>query len=333
MNRMVTSKGQLVSGAIVRGSTGVDTFYNSIGQRAYSLQLVSGQTRREDYVYDLENRPVEVKSVTGTFGAVPSAPGVKRADFTYDGMGRVTLQRDYDVNGTAILFSRSMTYNAKGQLTFDTSSTLRSGVTYRADSTYDYGIIGADAAATNYALGAARTITTINFENNVQKKTNLTTNTYVWTDGAQLGSVTFDPDTAVAGVNTTYYSYDTIGGQAQMFKATITDGRSRTVIFLNDMMGQAIKRDERDALAGGDPHEVWYRFSGRQMGYVGNNGSIDSDYASSIASRTAAQGSGAFLNGAASATSFADFDLAVPSKNLFPLNSGVSSVQAAEHGA
>ncbi len=41
-----------------------------------------------------------------------------------------------------------------------------------------------------------------------------------------------------------------------MVKAAIADGRPRTVTFLNDMMGQGIKRDEKDALSGGDPHEA-----------------------------------------------------------------------------
>ncbi len=308
LNRMVTSKGQLVSGAIVRGSTGVDTYYNAAGERAYALDLVSGQTRREDYVYDGAGRLSQVKSVTGTGGAVPSAAGVKRADFSYDAMGRLTLQRDFDVNGTTILYSRAVTYNNKGQISFDTSSTLRSGVTYRADSTYSYGAIGADAAASTYALGAALVIDTVNFENNVQKKTNKTTNTYFWYDGAQQGQVDFDPDVAVAGVNTSYYYYNLIGGQAQLSHVEIVDGRPRTVYYRTDALGQGIRRDEKDALAGGDPHEVWYRFSGRQMGYVGNNGTIDSDYAASIANRVAAQGTGAFLNGASTSTSFADFD-------------------------
>jgi len=57
----------------------------------------------------------------------------------------------------------------------------------------------------------------------------------------------------------------------------------------------------------------WYRFSGKQIGYVGNNGTIDTDYASSITNRTAAQRTGAFQNGAASGTSSADFDLAYDS--------------------
>jgi hypothetical protein len=46
------------------------------------------------------------------------------------------------------------------------------------------------------------------------------------------------------------------------------------------------------------------------MGYVGNNGTIDTTYASTITDRTASQGTGAFRNGSGSATSFADFDLA-----------------------
>lgn len=94
-------------------------------------------------------------------------------------------------------------------------------------------------------------------------------------------------------------------------------------------MGQVIKRDERDNLSGGDPHEVWYRFSGRQIGYVGNNGSLDTTYANSIANRTAAQGNGAFFNGATTSTSAADFDLAYDAVNSYAQgsNAGMYVVQ------
>ncbi len=92
---------------------------------------------------------------------------------------------------------------------------------------------------------------------------------------------------------------------------------------------QVIKRDEKDNLAGGDPHEVWYRFSGRQIGYVGNNGSLDTTYAQSIANRTAAQGNGAFFNGAAGSTNAADFDLAYDAVNSYAQgsNAGMYVVQ------
>jgi len=53
----------------------------------------------------------------------------------------------------------------------------------------------------------------------------------------------------------------------------ISDGRPRTVTYRTDLSFQIIRRDEADNISTqGDPHEVWYRFAGKQMGYVGNNG-------------------------------------------------------------
>lgn len=234
-------------------------------------------------------------------------------------MGRVTLQRDYDTNGTTVLYSRSATYSNKGQVSSDSSSTLRSGVTYTANSTYDYGVIGTNAGNSTYALGSPLSITTVNFENSVQKKTNKTVNTYDWREGATLNKVEYYADFIGAPTvkNTSTYTYDVIGGKAQLKWVNIADGRPREVVFMYDQMGQVIKRDEKDALSGGDPHEVWYRFSGRQIGYVGNNGTIDTTYAQSIANRTAAQGNGAFFNGSSSSTSSADFDLASDNLNSY----------------
>ncbi|MEA3017070.1 MAG: hypothetical protein QOI38_1792, partial [Sphingomonadales bacterium] len=40
----------------------------------------------------------------------------------------------------------------------------------------------------------------------------------------------------------------------------IDDGRDRTVTIVNDLNGQAIRRDEADQTSAGDPHEIWYRF-------------------------------------------------------------------------
>jgi hypothetical protein len=70
------------------------------------------------------------------------------------------------------------------------------------------------------------------------------------------------------------------------------------------MNGQAIKRDEADNnSSAGDPHEIWYRFGGRQRGFVGNNGEPDAVPTTS--------GTGAFLNGSNVHKSFADFDLSL----------------------
>ncbi len=95
-----------------------------------------------------------------------------------------------------------------------------------------------------------------------------------------------------------------------MKSAQINDGRQRTVTFTNDLFGQVLRRDETGP-ATGSPHEVWYRFGGRQMGYVGNNGTLDTNYDQSITARTAAPGTGAFRGGAAYATWHADFDQSI----------------------
>jgi hypothetical protein len=67
----------------------------------------------------------------------------------------------------------------------------------------------------------------------------------------------------------TTFTYDIVGGQALMHSASIADGRPRNVSYVSDFLGQVIRRDEADALAGGDPHEIWYRMSGREQAYVG----------------------------------------------------------------
>src|SRR5262245_34724332 len=92
------------------------------------------------------------------------------------------------------------------------------------------------------------------------------------------------------------------------------------------MMGQVIRRDEKDSQATLDdsPHEVYYRFAGRQLGYAGNNGTYDTDYAASIADRQATQGTGAFKNGGTTHVSAADFDLAYDAVNSYEHGSNAS---------
>lgn len=68
---------------------------------------------------------------------------------------------------------------------------------------------------------------------------------------------------------TSNYKYDAFG---RLTSATINDGRPRTVTWTNGVDGQAIRRDEADNnYSNGDPHEVFYRFGGKQLGMIGNN--------------------------------------------------------------
>ena len=131
-----------------------------------------------------------------------------------------------------------------------------------------------------------------------------------------------------SGVGTaqySYYSYLTIGGHAQLSSVQINDGRRRTVTYSNDMNGQVIRRDEADLnTSTGDPHEVWYRFGGKEMGHVTNNGTQSTrSYHQSIAERQVAPGTGPFRNGASLGLIQARFDASVD--QITSYNQGSSS--------
>ena len=54
------------------------------------------------------------------------------------------------------------------------------------------------------------------------------------------------------------------------------------------MNGQVLTRDEADNnQSGGDPRELHYYFNGIAIGDIGNNGTSDVDYATSIAEHRA----------------------------------------------
>jgi hypothetical protein len=70
-----------------------------------------------------------------------------------------------------------------------------------------------------------------------------------------------------------------------------------------------IRRDERDNnTAQGDPHRVFYLYDGKELGTLDTDGTFKTDYATSVADRTAQQGTGPFRNGAASGSFVADFN-------------------------
>ena len=77
------------------------------------------------------------------------------------------------------------------------------------------------------------------------------------------------------------------------------------------MSGQILRRDEVNNSSvpspSGTPHEIWYRFGGRQMGHISNNGTLDTDYASSLTQRQITAGQGRFRFGQSTAKTYADF--------------------------
>lgn len=336
MNRVVTSKGQL-AGGIVRGNQGIDITYNQAGERVRTTRTISatgqvyweyydpnmyggwgGMTTgylavpydaeyREDYSYDSGGRLSTVRvaqsgyqdNLDGTLTVTPPpGTGALKANYQYDGAGRLTHQIDWLGDGADVAYDHSLSYNAKGQVTSDVTVQRQGYDVVTTASTNEYG----DGAS--YALGAPVTIQSSTHKNGTYQYSATTTNGFAWYAGAVQASTTYAQSNQAAYTSTYYY-----GPSGELTQVQVSDGRPHTIGFTNDMNGQAIRRDETDSNGSqGDPHEVWYRFNGKQMGYVGNNGTQNTDYQTSINQHGVAPGTGAFANGASSGSAYADFD-------------------------
>ena len=343
MNRLVTDKGTLRGGQIVRGEAvygtggGQDILYDLAGQRVAVMRTEyspgyydyeygyyypgSYYETRENYIYNSAGRLFEIQLSNGAYvtedydyntgistppASIPAAPstGTVRSRFYYDLVGHQTTQNDYEWNGSTIAYSRNAYYNNKGQVYSESTSTKKNdGYTYQSYTYYDYGY------GTNYALGAAISVSTTNYRNNnnANAPDTLTTNSYAWWDGAVQSQIAHKPNTSQS---TTYYTTFYYNGLGQLTSLYVGDARARSVSFKLNGEGQIVRRDEQDNnWSNGDPHEIWYRFNGRQLGYVGNNGTSDVSVATSIAERqqTTPGTPGAFRNGATYGSSYADF--------------------------
>ncbi|WP_341208313.1 LysM peptidoglycan-binding domain-containing protein [uncultured Sphingomonas sp.] len=295
LNRVVTNKGALTNGTIVRGAIGSDVTYDAAGRRATVTTNVAGTTRRESYSYLPEGQLSGV--AVGTVAADGTYQAGGTSSLAYDGAGRLTRQIDSDASGVA--YDRSVTYNEKGQALSETVTQRQGSDTIVANTTTDYG------AGATYALGAPVTVTTSGKRNGQATTTSQTSFTYEYFDGPLQSTITYKPDVNGNVSNSTAISYT---GQGVLFSAQITDARPRSVSYQADALGQVIRRDESDNRpTTGDPHELWFRFDGRELGHVSNNGTLETDYATSVATRTAAQGTGAFRNGATTGTAAAEF--------------------------
>lgn len=114
-------------------------------------------------------------------------------------------------------------------------------------------------------------------------------NSFVYWDGAVQSQVRYDSDTGSSSnaIFTSSYKYDAFG---RLTSTAVNDGRPRTVSYTNDVNGQVIRRDEADNTSGGDPHELYYRLAGKQLGAVGNNGTDNVDYKASNDQRSQTPG-------------------------------------------
>lgn len=271
---------------------------------------------REDYQYDGAGRVSQVLRAESWFdgegyafavqnGMNPNpqsyveAPGagVLTGVFGYDAMGRLASQTDYGADG-AMVYSRTVQYDAAGRVSIDDATTRRGSDLLRSYSTSYY----------SAGESAAASVTTTNWKNGSTSGAPATRidNSYAWWDGAVQNQVRYDADTGSSSnpVYASSYKYDAFG---RLTSASVNDGRPRTVTYTSDAGGQVIRRDEADNNANGDPHELYYRLAGKQLGQVGNDGTANVDYKASNGQRSATPGTGAFRGGAASGTGFAEF--------------------------
>ncbi len=221
---------------------------------------------------------------------------------------------DYEANGTTVSFSRSAAYNVKNQLTSDTTNVKQGSDVNRSVTSYNYG------TGASYALGNVVYQTSINYKNNNsgQAPNTRTDNTYQYFDGAVQATIRHDNNTG-SGSNPVYQTTFTYDQRGSLTRAYMGDYYAQHVTFTNDENGQIIRRDESAVSThAGSPHEVWYRYNGRQLGYTGNNGTADVSTNESIRQRqiTPPTTHGTFRNGAQVGSSYADF-----AQSYDPLNS------------
>lgn len=329
MHRMVVSEGVLSGGVITAGTStpnapvGKDITYNAGSQRTSvtvtnvyqnpTYGFTYSVTRKELYTYDAAGRLVETQEAA-TSGATT---GTKRSTYSYDRIGRQIGQQDFGSSGTSVIFNRySVVYNAKGQLTSDITTTLKTdNTTHTSATTYH---LTEKTSPNQYLLGAVGWQQSTNSVSGQATTTSQTINTHDWYDGAVETTIAYDADiysTAVP-VYTTTFTRNALG---QLTKAQIADGKYHEVTFLNDELGQVIRRDETNVSGQtGAPHEVWYRYGGRQMGSTGNNGTSDMAMWASIFDRQSVPpaNQGTFRNKQMSGTAYADL-----SQSYDPLNS------------
>ncbi|QNA82920.1 LysM peptidoglycan-binding domain-containing protein [Sphingomonas sp. So64.6b] len=325
MNRVVIANGYASAGGIVGGT---QISYDAAGQRMTATGTFTGTANivnpnydenelpkygntptisiqftgntLERYFYDASGNLEHVKIARGGVvdngdGTVtttaPTGTGQEKATFVYDGMNRRTAQFDWLADGTGVGYASEVTYNDKGQVIYEITSQKQGADYFTSYVTTNYA-----EGTSNYSLGAAVNISTSTHKNGAWQGTSTSYISYAWYDGAAQSMVNYQ---AKAG-DPVYHTYYTYNGFGVFTSASVNDGRPRTITVRNDALGQALRRDEADYNGGGDPHEIWYRFNGMELGHVTNNGSEDTSYQTSIERRIrASAGTGAFKNGAA----------------------------------
>lgn len=328
-------------GGIVYIEPGIE---NGDGQWEYVPVQFSGE-RRETFAYDAAGRLASVYVAESGFqdngdGTVSATPivgsGGLRGSFSYDLLGRLTQQADYGgaLGYAGATHSRSLAYNLKGQIISEDDSTVKQQYgnnlkdIFRNITSYSYG------TGTSYALGSivSQSVQTFKNNNNSDAPDTSTTNNYVWWDGAVVSSISFDSNSG-SNSNPIYYSYYSYNGLGVLSQVAVNDGIPKTLSYSNDALGQIVRRDEsrNSQPYGPAPHEIFYRFGGRQVGMIGNNGTAAASYHESVKERSQAtapvtsSNAGIFRGGINIGGSVADFSQSLDAITSYEQGSAGSS--------
>jgi trimeric autotransporter adhesin len=83
---------------------------------------------------------------------------------------------------------------------------------------------------------------------------------------------------------------------------------AKTINYTTDAAGQILVRTQTTNGSANSPHQFSFYHSGALVGQIGNDGSDNVDYATSIARNAAADGAGPYREGSYAGSAFADFD-------------------------
>ena len=231
-------------------------------------------------------------------------PAVPRATYTRDALGRTTGYVEYLDNGTTVSYSRTAAYNKRGEVTSDSVSQrdAASKVTVTS-TTYDYKLESSSGVYAGAYAGGTVTHqhSSVTYNGAAQPATD-TKNTITWYDAAEIGAITYKPNSTTTYTTTNHYD-----GLGRLAWSHIADGRPREVSFLHDSEGRVLQRVEKSAAAT-NPEDWHYFVAGRQIGSLTSNDDMVDNYTDLIRSRSWTQGTGPFAYGDASGVTGGDFD-------------------------
>jgi len=297
MNRFVVTQGTLSSGNITTGSNGETITYNKDGTRATMTDASSS----EAYTYTADGYLAKV-----------AIGNVTRATYDMDAMGRVTTYNELDSSGNTShspVYSQLTTYNNDSTINTQSTTSIIGSDTYTGNATYYYdAVVGGSGFGTYTGVfegGAVTGVITTNTKNGVSQPTSQNWETYQWFGQAQLETTLYKPNNSLGNYTSSYYDFQADG---TIYRAYVWESAVHYIWYDTDAFGQIKTRSSNYTSSTSRPTDYYYYFNRQQIGHIGNDGTDNVDFTTSIARHTTLAGTGNFRGGATSPTYIADFD-------------------------